>query len=291
MKGIILAGGKGTRLYPSTLTVSKQLLPIYDKPMIYYPLSVLLMLEIKDILIISTKEDINNYKKLFGIGDKIGVNILYNIQNKANGIAEAFIIGEKFIDNDEVCLILGDNVFCGKYLPEILNQAKEENIGATIFAYQVDNPERFGVVQFDENCKIISIEEKPKKPKSKYAVPGLYFYNNNVINISKNIKKSKKRELEITSINKEYLKNSNLKVKILNKEIFWKDAGTPQGLFEASKFVRKFQLSTNKYIGCIEEISWRKGFINDIQLKKQAKKLKNAEYGKYILSVLEEEKK
>ena len=287
MKGIILAGGKGTRLYPSTIAVSKQLLPVYDKPMIYYPLSVLLMLEIKDILIISTKKDITNYRYLLGDGKKLGVNISYSVQKEARGIVDAFIIGKQFIGKDNVCLILGDNIFFGDDLSKILNKAKIENEGATIFGYRVKKPENFGVVQLDASGKVVSIEEKPKNPQSNYAVPGLYFYNNDVIKISKQIEMSERKELEITSLNNEYLKNNNLKIQILDEDNFWIDAGTSNNLLEASNFVKNFQLKQKKYIACIEEISWKNGFINNKQLKKEAEKLSCTDYGKYIFSILE----
>lgn len=286
MKGIILAGGKGTRLYPSTIAVSKQLLPVYDKPMIYYPLSVLLMLEIKDILIISTKKDITNYRYLLGDGKKLGVNISYSVQKEARGIVDAFIIGKQFIGKDNVCLILGDNIFFGDDLSKILNKAKIENEGATIFGYRVKKPENFGVVQLDASGKVVSIEEKPKNPQSNYAVPGLYFYNNDVIKISKQIEMSERKELEITSLNNEYLKNNNLKIQILDEDNFWIDAGTSNNLLEASNFVKNFQLKQKKYIACIEEISWKNGFINNKQLKKEAEKLSCTDYGKYIFSIL-----
>jgi glucose-1-phosphate thymidylyltransferase len=286
MKGIILAGGKGTRLYPSTIAVSKQLLPVYDKPMIYYPLSVLLMLEIKDILIISTKKDITNYRYLLGDGKKLGINISYSVQKEARGIVDAFIIGKQFIGKDNVCLILGDNIFYGDDLSKILNKAKIENEGATIFGYRVKKPENFGVVQLDASGKVVSIEEKPKNPQSNYAVPGLYFYNNDVIKISKQIEMSERKELEITSLNNEYLKNNNLKIQILDEDNFWIDAGTSNNLLEVSNFVKNFQLKQKKYIACIEEISWKNGFINNKQLKKEAEKLSCTDYGKYIFSIL-----
>ncbi len=286
MKGIILAGGKGTRLYPSTIAVSKQLLPVYDKPMIYYPLSVLLMLEIKDILIISTKKDITNYRYLLGDGKKLGINISYSVQKEARGIVDAFIIGKQFIGKDNVCLILGDNIFYGDDLSKILNKAKIENEGATIFGYRVKKPENFGVVQLDASGKVVSIEEKPKNPQSNYAVPGLYFYNNDVIKISKQIEMSERKELEITSLNNEYLKNNNLKIQILDEDNFWVDAGTSNNLLEVSNFVKNFQLKQKKYIACIEEISWKNGFINNKQLKKEAEKLCCTDYGKYIFSIL-----
>lgn len=290
MKGIILAGGKGTRLYPSTLVVSKQLLSIYDKPMIYYPLSILLLIGIKEILIISTKNDINNYKRLLGNGKKIGVKISYGVQKKPRGIVDALIIGKKFIEKDSVCLILGDNIFYGDELSKILQEAKKENKGATIFGYRVNNPEEFGVVELDKNDNIISIEEKPKNPKSKYIVPGLYFYNNSVVNIVKKINASKRKELEITTLNNEYLKKENLKIKLLNQNVYWFDTGTPNSMLKASNFVKNIQLSHRLYIACIEEIAWRQGFINNTQLKKIGIELKCTDYGKYILSILEGDK-
>ena len=290
MKGIILAGGQGTRLYPSTLVVSKQLLSIYDKPMIYYPLSILLLIGIKEILIISTKNDMNNYKRLLGNGKKIGVKISYGVQKKPRGIVDALIIGKKFIAKDSVCLILGDNIFYGNELPKILQEAKKENKGATIFGYRVNNPEEFGVVQLDKNDNIISIEEKPKNPKSKYIVPGLYFYNNSVVNIAKKINASKRKELEITTLNNEYLKKENLKIKLLNQNVYWFDTGTPNSMLKASNFVKNIQLSHRVYIACIEEIAWRQGFINNTQLKKIGIELKCTDYGKYILSILEGDK-
>ena len=290
MKGIILSGGKGTRLYPSTLVVSKQLLSIYDKPMIYYPLSILLLIGIKEILIISTKNDINNYKRLLGNGKKIGVKISYGVQKKPRGIVDALIIGKKFIEKDSVCLILGDNIFYGNELPKILQEAKKENKGATIFGYRVNNPEEFGVVELDKNDNIISIEEKPKNPKSKYIVPGLYFYNNSVVNIAKKINASKRKELEITTLNNEYLKKENLKIKLLNQNVYWFDTGTPNSMLKASNFVKNIQLSHRLYIACIEEIAWRQGFINNMQLKEIGIELKHTDYGKYILSILEGDK-
>ena len=290
MKGIILAGGQGTRLYPSTLVVSKQLLSIYDKPMIYYPLSILLLIGIKEILIISTKNDMNNYKRLLGNGKKIGVKISYGVQKKPRGIVDALIIGKKFIAKDSVCLILGDNIFYGNELPKILQEAKKENKGATIFGYRVNNPEEFGVVQLDKNDNIISIEEKPKNPKSKYIVPGLYFYNNSVVNIAKKINASKRKELEITTPNNEYLKKEDFKIELLNQNVYWFDTGTPNSMLKASNFVKNIQLSHRVYIACIEEIAWRQGFINNTQLKKIGIELKCTDYGKYILSILEGDK-
>lgn len=286
MKGIILAGGRGTRLYPATLAVSKQLLPIYDKPMIYYSLSILLLAGISNILIISTKQDIKKYKKLFGTGKTLGIKISYKVQKQPNGVAEAFIIGEKFIGTDNVCLILGDNLFYGNQFSDILNEIKSTNDGATIFGYPVDNPREFGVVEIDCNGNVVSIEEKPSHPKSQYIVPGLYFYNNDVIQIVKQIKPSIRNELEITSINNEYLKNKKLKIKLLNKEISWFDTGTPNNMLKASNFVATTQTKQKKIIACVEKIAWKQGFIDDIQFEMIGKKLKSTNYGKYILSII-----
>ena len=290
MKGIVLAGGKGTRLYPSTITVSKQLLPIYDKPMIYYPISILLLAGIRDILIISTPHDIKQYQELLGTGEKIGVNFNYKIQEKPRGLAEAFIIGEDFIGEDNVCLILGDNVFYGQGFTDIFNRIKRSNNPATIFGYQVNNPKEFGVVEFDKNGNVISIEEKPDTPKSKYAVPGLYFYDNSVINIAKSVIPSKRGELEITSINNEYLKRNKLKVELLGRGIAWLDTGNPSNMLRAGTFVETIQSRQGLYVACIEEIAWRQGFITTQQLKNIGEELKQTDYGKYILEIAEEEK-
>lgn len=286
MKGIILAGGKGTRLYPMTISVSKQILPIYDKPMIYYPLSVLLMSGIKDILIISTPRDIKLYEELLGDGSKLGINIEYKVQQNAAGIGEAFIIGEDFIGNDSVCLVLGDNVFFGQAFQDILNKATKLEDGGYIFAYPIDNPTEFGVVEFDEDGNVISLEEKPKNPKSDYAVPGLYFYDNNVVKIAKKLKPSNRGELEITDINNEYLKNKKLKVLTLGRGFAWLDTGTPSGMLKASNFVSTVQERQGMYISCIEEIAWRQGFIDDEQLRKIGNELKKVQYGKYLLNLL-----
>ncbi len=286
MKGIILAGGKGTRLYPMTISVSKQILPIYDKPMIYYPLSVLLMSGIRDILIISTPRDIKLYEELLGDGSKIGVNIQYKIQEKAGGIGEAFILGEEFIGNDSVCLVLGDNVFFGQGFSDILKKGKKLKEGGYIFAYPIENPTEFGVVEFDKNWNVISLEEKPQKPKSNFAVPGLYFYDNKVVEIAKNLKPSGRGELEITDINAEYLKNKKLKVLQLGRGFAWLDTGTPAGMLNASNFVATVQERQGFYISCIEEIAWRQGFINDEQLEKIGNELKKVQYGKYLLNLL-----
>lgn len=289
-KGIILAGGKGTRLYPMTKAVSKQLLPIYDKPMIYYPLSVLLLANIKEILIISTPEDINNYKNLLGDGSKIGVKFSYEVQDKPRGLADAFIIGEKFIGKDNVCLILGDNIFYGSNLSEILNKAKK-NSGATIFACSVKNPKAFGVVEIDKKGQIISIEEKPEQPKSNLAVPGLYFYDNTVIEKAKKVMPSPRGEIEITAINDEYLKEKKLNVGMMGRGIAWLDTGTPENMLKAAEFVEAIQSRQGYYISCIEEIAWRKNMIDDEQLKEIGEELKMTNYGQYILSLLKEERK
>jgi glucose-1-phosphate thymidylyltransferase len=288
MKGIILAGGRGTRLYPMTKAISKQLLPIYDKPLIYYPLSVLLLAGIKDILIISTPEDTPMYEKLLSDGSTFGVNISYKVQNEPRGLADAFILGESFIGKDNVCLILGDNVFYGQDLTKLLNKAKEKITGATIFGYPVKNPSSFGVVEFNESNKVISIEEKPLKPKSSYAVPGLYFYDNSVVNIAKNVKPSERGEIEITSVNNEYLYRGELDVILLGRGMAWLDTGTPTGMLNASQYVEAVQSRQGFYISCLEEIAWRRGFINSSQLKSVGESLKMTEYGQYILSLLDE---
>lgn len=287
MKGIILAGGKGTRLYPMTIPVSKQLLPIYDKPMIYYPLSVLLMAGIKEILLISTKEAIDSYKNLLGDGSNFGVNISYEIQDEPRGLADAFIIGEKFIGKDNVCLILGDNIFYGNGLTEILENASNIKEGAIVFGYTVNDPTAFGVVEFDKDYNVLSIEEKPKNPKSNYAVPGLYFYDNNVIEIAKKVKPSERGEIEITSINNEYLRRKKLKVQIMCRGMAWLDTGTPSNMLRASTFIETVQRMQGLHIACLEEIAWRKGYINDDDLRKMGEKLKQTDYGKYLLSLLE----
>ncbi len=287
MKGIILAGGRGTRLYPMTKTVSKQLLPIYDKPMIYYPFSSLLLAGIKEILVISTPADIPMYKELLGDGSRIGVSISYAVQAEPKGIAQAFIIGEEFIGDDSVCLILGDNVFYGKDFTTAMTKAQKELDGAVVFGYQVKDPSAFGVVEFDENKNVISIEEKPKEPKSSYAVPGLYFYNNSVVDIAKSITPSARGELEITAVNNEYLKQGKLRVRLLNRGMAWLDTGTPTGLMKASEFIRTVQEMQGFYIACIEEIAWRRGFIDTKQLVRLGEELKMTDYGQYILSIAE----
>lgn len=285
MKGIILAGGKGTRLYPMTKVISKQLLPIYDKPLIYYPLSILLLASIKEILIISTPHDLPLYEELLGDGSRIGVKISYKVQEKPRGLAEAFILGEEFIGNDSVCLILGDNVFYGSSMTKMLRSAVENNDGATIFGYPVKSPTEFGVVEFDKDRKVISLEEKPKKPKSNYAVPGLYFYDNQVVEIAKNIKPSLRGEIEITAVNNEYLKKGKLKVKLFERGFAWLDTGTPEGMINASQFIQTVQERQGFYISCIEEIAWRRGFISSEQLQKLGKEQEMTDYGKYICSL------
>ncbi|MDE7303231.1 MAG: glucose-1-phosphate thymidylyltransferase RfbA [Oscillospiraceae bacterium] len=289
MVGIILAGGKGTRLYPNTIAVSKQLLPIYDKPLIYYPLSVLMLANIRDILIISTPEDTPNYQKLFSDGSQLGLKIEYAVQDKPRGLADAFILGADFIGSDSVCLVLGDNVFYGQSFSRTLENArkKAENGGAVIFGYPVKNPREFGVVEFDENMKVISIEEKPNEPKSNYAVPGLYFYDNNVVKIAKNVKPSARGEIEITSINNAYLEQKKLTVELLGRGMSWLDTGSPKGMHKAGDFVKTVQEMQGFYVSCIEEIAWRRGFIDIDQLKKLGEQLKMTDYGKYILSLTE----
>lgn len=290
MKGIILAGGKGTRLYPNTIVVSKQLLPIYDKPLIYYPLSVLLLAGIRDILVISTPEDTPNYEKLLGDGSRIGIHIEYKIQDKPRGLADAFILGADFIENDSVCLVLGDNVFYGQGFSTYLKAAQKraESGGAAVFGYPVKNPCEFGVVEFDDNFKVISIEEKPAKPKSNYAVPGLYFYDNNVVEIAKNVMPSARGEIEITSINNYYLEQGNLTVTLMGRGMSWLDTGSPKGMHKASGFVKTVQEMQGFYISCIEEIAWRRGFITTEQLHALGRELEMTDYGKYILSLSEE---
>lgn len=290
MKGIILAGGRGTRLYPMTKVVSKQLLPIYDKPMVYYPLSALMLAGIREILVISTPNDISMYEELLGDGSKLGISISYEVQAEPKGLAQAFIIGESFIGNDSVCLILGDNIFYGPNFTKILTDAKNNLDGATIFGYYVKNPAAFGVVEFDKKNNVVSIEEKPKHPKSNYAVPGLYFYDNKVVDIAKNVKPSARGELEITSVNNEYLNQGKLKVQLMQRGMAWLDTGTPAGMIKASEFVQTVQEMQGMYVSCLEEIAWRRGFINTAQLQKLGEELDMTDYGQYLLSLVEGEK-
>lgn len=285
MKGIVLAGGKGTRLYPMTRAVSKQLLPIYDKPLIYYPISVLMLAGIRDILIISTPEDIGAYEELLGDGSRLGLNFSYRIQEKPRGLADAFIIGADFIGNDRVCLVLGDNVFYGQDFTRLLNMAKEHRDGAAIFGYPVRNPRAFGVVEFDENHNVISIEEKPENPKSSFAVPGLYFYDNDVVRIAKEIRPSARGELEITSVNNAYLEAGRLKVILMGRGMAWLDTGTPEGMLKAAQFVEAVQSRQGFYISCLEEIAWRRGFIDDAELRAIGESLSMTDYGQYLLSL------
>ena len=288
MKGIILAGGFGTRLYPVTKAISKQILPVYDKPMIYFPLSVLMLAGIKEILIISTLRDIVTFEELLSDGSGIGLKLQYAVQGYPRGLADAFIIGEEFIGKDNVALVLGDNLFYGYGFPELLKKAADREEGATIFGYQVSNPTEFGIVEFDENNNVVSIEEKPKKPKSSYAVPGLYFYDNNVVDIAKNIKPSARGEIEITAVNNEYLRRGNLKVELLGRGFAWLDTGTHRSLLDAANFVETIQTRQGLCVACIEAIAYRKGFINRDQLLKLAEPFTNIEYGKYLLQVADE---
>lgn len=288
MKGIILAGGSGKRLYPITKAVSKQLLPIYDKPMIYYPLSTLMLAGIRDILIISTVHDLPNFQKLLGDGSDYGIKLTYAVQDAPNGLAEAFIIGERFVGKDNVALILGDNIFHARNFSSVLKEAANLESGAVVFGYPVKNPKQFGIVEFDKDGKVLSIEEKPENPKSNFAVPGLYFYDNKVIEIAKNVKPSARGELEITAVNNEYLRRGELKVRELGRGVAWLDTGTYDGMKEATDFVAIMQKRQGYYVSSIEEIAYRRGYINKQQLYRLAEPLRKTEYGQYLLRVPEE---
>lgn len=287
-KGIILAGGSGTRLYPITMGTSKQLLPIYDKPMIYYPLSVLMLAGIKDILVISTPEDLPNFEKLLGDGKEIGIKLSYKVQPSPDGLAQAFILGEEFIGNDDVCLILGDNIYYGQGFSEKLKRASEQQVGATVFGYYVNDPERFGVVEFDNSGKALSIEEKPEKPKSNYAVTGLYFYDNRVVEIAKNIKPSHRGELEITDVNNMYLQQGGLNVELLGRGFAWLDTGTHDSLIEASQFVQTIEHRQGLKVACLEEIAFNNGWITVDELKERGEFFKKTGYGQYLLKLYQE---
>lgn len=289
MKGIVLAGGKGTRLYPMTKAVSKQLLPIYDKPLVYYPISVLLLAGIREILIISTPQDIGMYEQLLGDGHKLGIEFNYIVQNEPRGLADAFILGEEFIGDDDVCLVLGDNVFYGQDLTKTLNEAKayiKDNGGATVFGYPVKDATSFGVVEFDIDNNVISIEEKPANPKSNFAVPGLYFYDNDVISIAKEVKPSDRGEIEITSVNNAYLHRGALKVALMKRGMAWLDTGNPEGMLKAAEFVEAVQARQGFYIACLEEIAWRRGFIDDDKIREIGRELQMTDYGQYLLSLI-----
>lgn len=290
MKGIILAGGAGTRLYPLTEAISKQLVPVYDKPMIYYPLSTMMLAGIKDILLISTPRDISRFEDLLGDGSQLGINIEYKVQENPNGLAEAFIVGADFIGEDSVCLILGDNIYYGSGLSEMVQRSAQKQVGATVFGYQVNDPERFGVVEFDENNHVKSIEEKPAHPASNYAVTGMYFYDNQVVEIAKNLAPSPRGELEITDVNKAYLDRGQLDVELLGRGYAWLDTGTHESLHEAAGFIETVQKRQNLKIACIEEVAFRMGYIDRKQLIELAQPLKKNDYGQYILRLAEENK-
>ncbi len=288
MKGIILAGGSGTRLYPITRGISKQLIPVYDKPMIYYPLSSLMLAGIRDILIISTPEYTDRFEELLGDGSDFGINLSYKVQKEPNGLAEAFILGKDFIGSDSVCLVLGDNIYYGSGLSRLLQEAAAKKTGATVFGYHVNDPERFGVVEFDKHKHALSIEEKPAHPKSNYAVTGLYFYDNDVVNIAENLQPSARGELEITDINKEYLKRGNLDVKLMGRGYAWLDTGTHDSMLEAASFISTIQKRENLKVSCLEEIAFRQGWISKEKLIELAQPLKKNDYGQYLLRISEE---
>ena len=291
MKGIILAGGKGTRLYPLTMAISKQLLPVYDKPMIYYPLSMLMLAGIRDVLVITTPEDSDQYRRLLGDGSRLGMNFQYAVQAVPRGLADAFLVGKEFIGDDKVCLILGDNIFFGHGLPQVLRSAAEQESGAVVFAYPVKDPERYGVVEFDDTGKAISLEEKPLKPRSNFAVPGIYFYDNRVVRYAEELKPSPRGEIEITDINKRYLADGELSVKVLGRGVAWLDAGTHESLLQASMFVQAVEDRQGMMISCVEEIAYRMGYIDKDCLRRCAEPLASNEYGQYLLRFLGEQSK